>query len=415
MQREDQTATFADGDEENPTVRPFPTRKGEAPAVDRQPAPAGDQPPAQAEAPAADIAADAAPVKKKGGLRRTLLPIIGAILLAGGAYYGYHYWTVGRFIVSTDDAYMTADIATIAPKIQGYVSQIDFTENQRVKAGDVLVRLDDGDYRIALEQAEAAIVSQNQTLNRIKAQEVAAEASVRQAEAQKEALAATAKNAKLTAQRARNLLATKFAAQSQVDDADAALASANANLVGADAQISAAQANVDVLKAQYNEAASQMRTLQLNVAQAKRNLDQTVLRAPYDGIVGNRAVEKGDMVSAGQKLAAIVPVHSLYVEANLKETQLPHVVPGEKVKISVDALDGKDIEGTVASLSPASGSVFSLLPADNATGNFTKVVQRIPVRINLPASALDDHRLQAGLSVVVDIDTRTAPGHATGK
>lgn len=410
MQREDQSVTLDTSDEDSATVRPFPVRKSEGPAVDRKPAAPLPPAPAEAEAPAGDIATDAAPKKKKGGARRVLLPIIGVALLAGAAYYGYNYWTVGRFMVSTDDAYMTADIAAIAPKIQGYVADIDFKENQRVKAGDVLLRLDDGDYRIALEQAEAAIASQNQTLNRIEAQEVAAKASVQQAEAQKQALAATAKNAKSTADRARSLLATKFAAQSQVDDADAALAAANANLAGADAQIAAANANVDVLKAQYNEAASQLRTLELNVAQAKRNLDQTVLRAPYDGIVGNRAVEKGDLVSPGQKLAAIVPVHSLYVEANLKETQLGKVVPGEKVKVSVDALDGKEIEGTVASLSPASGSVFSLLPADNATGNFTKVVQRVPVRIDLPASVLKDDRLQAGLSVVIDIDTRTAPG-----
>ena len=200
-----------------------------------------------------------------------------------------------------------------------------------------------------------------------------------------------------------------------MDDADAALASANAKLSGADAEIAAAKANVGVLEAQYNEAQSKMRTLQLDVDQARRNLDQTVLRAPYDGIVGNRSVERGDLVSPGQKLAAIVPVHSLYVEANLKETQLAGVVPGEKVKVAIDALGGKTVEGTVASLSPASGSVFSLLPAENATGNFTKVVQRVPVRIDLPDSVLESGKLRAGLSVVVDIDTRTAPGSAIGQ
>lgn len=347
--------------------------------------------------------------KKKRGLRKALLPVIGAALLAGGAYYGYDYWTVGRFMVSTDDAYLHADIAAIAPKIQGYVQGIEFHENQRVNAGDTLVTLDDGDYRIALDQAKAKIASQEQTLNRIKAQTEAAQASVQQALAQKQAVAATVRNAKATAERARSLLKTKFASQSQADDAEAALASANANLTGADAQIAAAKANVDVLDAQYREAESQMATLRLGVDQARRDLAMTVLKAPYDGIVGNRSVERGDLVSPGQKLAAIVPVRSLYVEANLKETQLAKVVPGEKVKVSVDAMDGREIEGTVSSLSPASGSVFSLLPAENATGNFTKVVQRVPVRIELPADVLDSGRLRAGLSVVVDIDTRTAP------
>ncbi|HET7413831.1 MAG TPA: HlyD family secretion protein, partial [Pararhizobium sp.] len=251
--------------------------------------------------------------------------------------------------------------------------------------------------------------SQQETLNRIKAQKVAAEASVQQAVAEKQALQATADNAAATARRARSLLKTSFASQAQVDDAEAALASANAKLSGADAQIAAAKANVSVLQAQYNEAASKMRTLELDVQQAKRNLDLTVLRAPYDGIVGNRSVEQGDLVSPGQKLAAIVPVHSLYVRANLKETQLAHVVPGETVKVSVDALDGQTVEGTVQSVSPASGSVFSLLPPENATGNFTKVVQRVPVRIALPDKVLDSGKLRAGLSVVVDIDTRTAP------
>ena len=410
MKRNDESMAFgeeSDGDA-GATVRPFPLSKADLPATDRRRLPDADAP-LEAEAPAGDAGETGAPAKKKRSLRKLLLPVIGAALLAGGAWYGYGYWTVGRFMVSTDDAYTAADIAAIAPKIQGYVDRIDFKENQRVKAGDVLVRLDDGDYRIALEQAEAAIASQQETLKRIAAQEKAAEASVEQAAAGRLAAEATAKNAAATADRARNLLKTQFTSQSQADDADAALASANASLSGAVAQVAAAKANVEVLKGEYREAESKMRSLRLDVDQAKRNLDQTVLRAPYDGIVGNRAVERGDLVSPGQKLAAIVPVHSLYVEANLKETQLAKVVPGEKVKVSIDALDGQDVEGTVTSLSPASGSVFSLLPADNATGNFTKVVQRVPVRISLPDSVLDGGRLRAGLSVVVDIDTRTAP------
>ena len=412
MRRTEDSVTFGEDNDPSATVRPFPARRadGPGPATGREPRQPDAEPAVEAEAPAPDIREAGAPAKQKRSARKVILPVIGAALLAAGAWYGYDYWTVGRFMVSTDDAYMTADIAAIAPKIQGYVDRIDFRENQRVKAGDVLVRLDDGDYRIALEQAQAAIASQNQTLARIKAQEKAAEASVQQALARRQALEATAHNAKSTAERARSLLRTKFASQSQVDDADAALASANANLSGADAAVAAARANVDVLKAQYGEAESAMRTLRLNVDQARRNLDQTVLRAPYDGVVGNRSVERGDLVSPGQKLAAIVPVHSLYVKANLKETQLAGVVAGEKAKVSIDALGGRQVEGTVASLSPASGSVFSLLPADNATGNFTKVVQRVPVRIDLPDGVLESGRLRAGLSVVVDIDTRTAPG-----
>ncbi|TPW27583.1 HlyD family secretion protein [Pararhizobium mangrovi] len=404
MSNHDQDSALREKAEGEDTVRPFPARPESRERTAPQEVPGPDVEPAHSAGASAD-----APKKKKRGLRKMLLPIIGLALLAGGAYYGYHYWTVGRFIVSTDDAYVQADIAALAPKIQGYVASVNFTENQQVKAGDVLVRLEDGDYRIALEQAKAAVKSQQQTLNRIQAQEKAAEASVAQAQAEKQASQATADNAKSTADRARSLLKTRVASQSEVDNADAALASASAKLTGADAQIAAAKANVGVLKAQYAEAESQIPSLKLAIDQAERNLNQTVLRAPYDGVVGNRAVETGDFVSAGQKLAALVPMKKLYIRANLKETQLAGVVPGEKATISVDALDGHTIEGTVASIAPASGSVFSLLPSDNATGNFTKVVQRVPVRIELPKDALDSGRLRAGLSVVADIDTRTAP------
>ncbi|MGN6548607.1 MAG: HlyD family secretion protein [Pararhizobium sp.] len=414
MSREDQPLIRADDEEASATIRPFPARQGDkatqAPSA-RRTAPVPDAEPAvEPAAPAAEPHVEE--TRKKRGLRGLLLPIIGAALLAGGAYYGYDYWTVGRFMVSTDDAYVHGDIAAIAPKITGYVDTINFQENQRVKAGDVLVRLDDGDYRIALDQAKAKIVSQQKTLDRIKAQIAAGGTSVAQAEADKLAAEATLRNAEASAKRARSLLATKFAAQSTVDDAEAALDFAKAKLTGTEAAIAAAKANIEVLKGQYGEAESQMRTLQLGVAQAKRDLDMTVLRAPYDGIVGNRAVERGDLVSPGQNLAAIVPVHGLYIEANLKETQLAKVVAGEKATVAVDAFDGNDIEGTVSSISPASGAVFSLLPAENATGNFTKVVQRVPVRIDLPKSVLESGKLRAGLSVVVDIDTRTAPDAA---
>jgi len=170
-----------------------------------------------------------------------------------------------------------------------------------------------------------------------------------------------------------------------------------------------AEANVAVLKAQRAEAAGVLTTQKLALEKAQRDMDFTVLRAPYDGVVGNLAVQEGDLVSVGSRLAAIVPVNALYIEANFKETQLAGLAPGEHVKIHVDALEGEDIEGTVASLAPASGSVFSLLPAENATGNFTKVVQRVPVRIELPADALNSGHLRAGLSVVVSADTRTIP------
>ncbi|MEI9407378.1 HlyD family secretion protein [Mesorhizobium salmacidum] len=381
-------------------VRPFPNAKvapaTEAPDVHVQPAVA---PPPEAEAPA----------KKKRSVRSFLLPIIGLALLSGGAWYGYDYWTTGRFMISTDDAYVQADMSFVSPKISGYVDRILVSENQQVKAGDPLLTIDAGDYKIAVAQAEAQIATLAKTLDRIDAQTKAAQASLQQAQAQKVADQAAADNAGRAQQRAAQLVKTHVGTQAQLDDAQTALDQAKAALVGADAQIAAAQANIGVLEAQRAESASTLASLQLGRDKAARDLSFTVLKAPYDGVVGNRSVEQGDLVSPGQKLAVVVPMDKLYIVANFKETQLARLVPGEKVNISVDAIDGHPIQGTVSSLAPASGAVFSLLPPENATGNFTKVVQRVPVRIEVPADALKTGKLRAGLSVVVAVDSRTAP------
>lgn len=379
-------------------VRPFPNAKV-APAIE-----APNPPTEPATSPPAE-----APAKKKRSARSFLLPIIALGLLGAGAWYGYDYWTDGRFMISTDDAYVQADMAFISPKISGYVDQVEVTENQQVKAGDPLLVVDNGDYKIAVAQAEAQIATLSKTLDRIDAQTEAARASLEQAQAQKTADQAAAANAARVQARAAQLLKTHVGTQAQLDDAQTAVEQANAALVGADAQIAAAEANIGVLQAQRAETASTLASLQLARDKAARDLSFTVLRAPYDGVVGNRSVEQGDLISPGQKLAVIVPMDKLYIVANFKETQLARLVPGEKVRISVDAIDGQDFEGTVSSLAPASGAVFSLLPPENATGNFTKVVQRVPVRIDVPADVLKTGKLRAGLSVVVAVDSRTAP------
>ncbi|MER8592614.1 HlyD family secretion protein [Mesorhizobium sp. M1182] len=378
-------------------VRPFPNAKVQ-PAIEAPETPLKP----------ADVT-PLAPAKKKRSMRSMLLPIIGLALLGAGAWYGYDYWTDGRFMITTDDAYVQADTAFISPKISGYVDQVKVTENQQVKAGDPLLIVDDGDYKIAVAQAEAQIATLSKTLDRIDAQTEAARASLKQAQAQKTADQAAADNAKRAQVRAAQLLKTRVGTQAQLDDAQTAVEQANAALAGADAQIAAAQANIGVLQAQRAESASTLGSLQLAHDKAVRDLSFTVLRAPYDGVVGNRSVEQGDLISPGQKLAVVVPMDKLYIVANFKETQLARLVPGEKVRVSVDAIDGQDIEGTVSSLAPASGAVFSLLPPENATGNFTKVVQRVPVRIDVPADVLKTGKLRAGLSVVVAVDSRTAP------
>ncbi|MCO4315705.1 HlyD family secretion protein [Phyllobacterium sp. 21LDTY02-6] len=378
-------------------IRPFP-----APA-------AKTETPAHAEAPQHDVTTSAPPAPPKRSRKRLILTTILVAALAGGAWFGYDYWTTGRFMVSTDDAYIQGDITTIAPKVTGYIDTINVVANQRVKAGDPLITLDSGDYTIAEKQAEAQIVTQKLSLDRIKAQTDAARASLKQAEAGKLSAQAVLTNAQAASVRASQLHTTKFASQSQLDEATAALDQAKANLASADAQIASATANIAVLEAQYQEAQSAIASLELSKDKAARDLSFTVLRAPVDGVIGNLSAKKGDLVSSGQRLAALVPVNALYIDANYKETQLRDIEVGQKVHVRVDALDGDEFEGTVASVAPASGAVFSLLPPENATGNFTKVVQRVPVRIALPEDALASGKLQAGLSVIVDVDTRTTP------
>jgi membrane fusion protein (multidrug efflux system) len=377
----------------------------EAEALKGEPAEAPAAAPAQ---PGAAQPPAAAPTKKKRGV---ILPIILLGLLAGGAWYGYEWWTTGRFMVSTDDAYVEGDIATITPKVTAFVSKVNVVANQQVKAGDVLATLDNGDYQNALDQANAQIETQKLSLSRIDAQVEGSQASLAQAQASKVALEAAVRGAEITQKRQAELAAKSVGTAADLDSADIALEQAKANLVGGDASIKSAQANITILEAQRREAEGQVRTLEIQRDKAARDLSFTVLKAPYDGVVGNRTVQEGDLVSPGQRLMAIVPTRQLYIDANFKETQIQHLVPGSKVKVHVDAYDDHAIEGTVESLSPASGSVFSLLPPENATGNFTKIIQRVPVRIALPQDALDTGRLRAGLSVVVDVDTRTAPNN----
>lgn len=338
------------------------------------------------------------------------LAIIIAIIVAIAAlWFGYRWLTEWRFMVTTDDAYVQGDIATIAPKVNGYIDDIPVEANHPVKKGDILFRLDDGDYKIAFDEAEAKLSTQNRTLARIEAQIEAAKTSLDEANAQKDAANAVLVNADITLKRAKELNVGSFVARSAVDNAQSSYDQAVANVTRANAQIAAAAANIAVLEAQRDETMSQTRSLELVRDKARRDLDFTVLRAPFDGVIGNLAGKKGDFVVNGQRLAALVPVNALYIDANYKETQLPSIYGGEKVHVSVDGLDGETFEGTVLSLSPASGAVFSLLPPQNATGNFTKIVQRVPVRISIPEDVLATGRIRAGMSVIVSVDTRTKP------
>lgn len=357
------------------------------------------------------VTTPASPPPAPKGRKKLVLGALALAALLGGGYQGWQWWSEGRFLVSTDDAYVQADLSLISAKITGYVAEIPVAANQHVQAGDVLLRIDDGDHRIALDQAQARLAELSSTLARIDAQVAAAESGVVQAEAQLAASEAVLTAARAAAERARGLAERRVTSQADLDDANEALATAEANRNAASAAITGATAQVEVLKAQRIESAATRRELELAVAQVRRDLDFTTLRAPFDGTVANIAIKQGELVSAGARLAAVVPDRGLYVEANLKETQLAGIREGQTALLSVDAFEGHEIEGRVVSVAPATGAVFSLLPAENATGNFTKVVQRVPVRIALPEGTPG---LRAGLSVEVAIDTRTGPAEAGG-
>jgi len=356
--------------------------------------------------------APAAPAAKQGlraalqKRRKRLMIGAAAAVLAGVTWYGYDYVTAGRFIVSTDDAYVHADATTLAAKVAGYVAGIDVADNAYVHAGDVIARIDDGDYRLALDSARDKVATQVATVARLGQQIPAQQAAVEQAKAQLLSAQAGATRAQSELDRQQALTVKEFASRQTLEQAQANRDQANAAVQSAQAAIDAALANVEVLRAQQQEAARTLQELQTTQAKAERDLSFTVIRAPIDGVIGNRGVQVGDYVQTATRVASLVPLAGVYIDANFKETQLARLRPGQPVKVSVDALPDHDIEGSVESVSPASGSVFSLLPPDNATGNFTKIVQRLAVRIQLPAHLTEQRLLRSGMSVVVSVNTK---------
>jgi membrane fusion protein (multidrug efflux system) len=364
--------------------------------------------PAEAMAPARQEAPPARPRRAKR------LVIAGAVLaaLATGGYFGDYWWTVGRFTVTTDDAYVGAKSTTLAAKIPGYLAALDVEDNQRVRAGEVIARIDDGDYQLAVKTAQDKAATQQATIDRIGKQIAAQQAAVDQAKAQLESAQAGATRMKLELTRQQALATRDFASRQTLEQAQANRDQSVAAVDAAQASLQSAAANVDVLKLQQQEAARTLAELNTALAKAERDLSFAVIRAPFDGVIGNRAVQTGDYVQPGQRLASLVPLDGVYIDANFKETQLARLRAGQTASITVDALPDRKITGTVESFAPASGSVFTLLPPDNATGNFTKIVQRIPVRVRVPADVAGEEVLRPGMSVVVSINTKSADANS---
>jgi membrane fusion protein (multidrug efflux system) len=358
------------------------------------------------EKPAAKPAATANRAAPKPAKRKLVLMGIGALLALAAAGYGVHYFLIGRFFVSTDDAYVRANNTMLGARVSGHVAAILPGDNTLVQKGDVVFKIDDGDYRIAVDAARTKIATQQATIERIGRQVVALESMVAQTKAQLASAEAGLKRADLDYDRQQSLSNKGFASRATFEVSEASRDQGVAGVKSAQAAYDAALNNVEVTKAQQVEARAQLAELQTSLAKAERDLDFTSVRAPVDGTFSNRLVNTGDFIVMGQRLGNVVPLDDVYIDANFKETQLRRIRPGQPVSITVDAYGHRKFAGVVDSISPAAGSVFTLLPPDNATGNFTKIVQRLPVRVRVPKDVARQNMLRAGMSVYTTVDTR---------
>jgi membrane fusion protein, multidrug efflux system len=348
-------------------------------------------------------ATDAAP--KSSNRRKFVLMGVGLLLALAVAGYGAYYLLVGRFYVSTDDAYVRANNTMLGARVSGHIAAILPGDNSVVHSGEVIYRIDDGDYRIAVDAARTRIATQAATIDRIGRQVSAQESAVEQAQANLVSAEAGLKRAGLDYDRQQTLSTKGFASHATYEQSEAARDQGVAGVKAAQAAYDAARSNVEVTKAQQAEAKAQLAELQTSLAKAERDLDFTSVRAPVDGTFSNRLVNVGDFVIVGQRLGNVVPLDDVFIDANYKETQLKRIRAGQPATISVDAYGHRKFAGIVESISPAAGSVFTLLPPDNATGNFTKIVQRLPVRIRVPKSVARQNLLRAGMSVYATVDT----------
>jgi membrane fusion protein (multidrug efflux system) len=326
---------------------------------------------------------------------RFLLPGAAVLLFIGLLAWAAEYWLVGQYYVSTDDAYLAADSSLIAAKIPGYVTAVDVLQDQPVTQGQVLAEIDPRDYENALTAARAAVANAQAALTLQAARIEAAKADIAADQAR-------LSFARADAARYAALSAKGASARQQAQAAATAQATATAQLTADEANLDAAQAEIAVLNAQLAGA-------QAHAAQAALDLRNTRIRAPFDGVVGDKTVALGDYLQPGAEIMAIVPLAQVYVVANYKETQIQDIRPGQPVSVHVDGFPNLTVQGHVDSIFPASGQEFALLPPDNATGNFTKIVQRVPVKILLDLNKTLIGKLRPGMSVEPEIDTRAAP------
>ncbi len=348
----------------------------------------------------------ASPAKKRRA--KIIILVLLAVVVVGGLLWFMRYQSYGKFQQSTTDAYVQADSVTVAPKISGYVDQVLVAENQTVKAGDPLVRIDARDYNAQAKQSEAQIAVAQANARGVEAQIAEQQAAITRARADLAAAETDAAFARNEVVRYAPLAASGAETRERLSTLRNQAQQASARVVAARAAVAAAERRVGTLRAQVNQALAQGEGARAQLEAAQTNVGATLIRASIPGRIGDKSVRVGQYVQAGTRLMSVVPTTDLYIEANFKETQLGLMRVGQPVSIEVDALPGVEIPGRVASIAPGTGAQFSVLPPQNATGNFTKIVQRIPVRIQLNPGPATRALLVPGMSVEVSVDTRSA-------
>ena len=348
-------------------------------------------------------------------VKKILLPVIALAAIGGGVYFGYYWFTDGRYHEETDNAYLHADQVAISPKVSGYIDRLLVENNQPVKKGDLLMVINDADYQAKYDQVRAALESRIAAVETMDKQIALQQASIDQAKANVAIAEVEHSRTSEDFDRYKDLVKKGAASRQKYDYAVADRNKAIAQVNAAKATLEVQKGQLEVLKAQKVETERSVSEARADLDLAQQSLNDTRLYAPFDGVIGNRSVQLGALVQPGQQLAVLVPLPGVYAVANFKETQIGHMAPGQKVTLEVDAFPDSKITGVIDSFAPGTGAQFSMLPPENATGNFTKITQRVPVRIRLDSSPVAD-ALRPGLSVVVDVDVRDASGemHATG-
>ncbi|KAF1012478.1 MAG: putative multidrug resistance protein EmrK [Pseudomonas fluorescens] len=348
---------------------------------------------------------------QRGNARRILLTLAGVAVLIGLAWAAW-WWLNGRFIETTDDAYLQADSISVAPKISGYVAEVLVADNQDVKRGDVLVRLDARKYQAVSDEGAATIAARTADLAKAEADLVQQDSAIAEARAQLQGAEADARHAQTEVTRYAPLARSGAEPEERLAQLNNQLAQARSTVAARQAALRSSQTRYGTLQAQLKQAQAQLGVAKASQAQSQLDVDDAIIRSPLDGRVADRGVRVGQYVQPGTRLLTVVPVSAIYLTANYKETQIGDMRPGQSVTVHVDALPGHNLQGHVDSLAPGTGAQFALLPPSNATGNFTKIVQRVPVRIALQVP--DDVRaaLVPGLSATVEVDTRTHAAEA---